>query len=318
MDQRLPVIIFAYNRPNHLDSTLKSLSENIEAKNASITIYCDGPRTKSNESDRDKVKAVREIAKIYKRKKVFSEMEIIERDTNLGLANSIIMGVTESIEKNGRVIVLEDDMITHPTFLTYMKNGLEMYKNDKNVASIHGHSFPILQSLPETYFMRGAGWWGWATWERAWSIFEKDGNILLKKLYSEKLDTEFDYNNSWFYTETLREQTEGLNNSWAIRWHASTFMAGMLTLYPGRSLIKNIGFDGSGTHCRNDYGLVGPISTKPIKVERIAISEIPHIRGWISEFLAQANKQRRWPIARRWYRIMRKKINMLLEKKCAL
>jgi hypothetical protein len=153
-----------------------------------------------------------------------------------------------------------------------MNEGLSLYKDDESVASIHGYLYPISCNLPETFFLRGANCWGWATWQRAWVKFETNGSLLLKELKNKKLESIFDLDNSYPYYRMLKDQIRGRNNSWAVRWHASTFLLNMYTLYPGRTLVENIGMDGSGEHCKQNIPIL-PLANSPIIVKRISIEE---------------------------------------------
>jgi len=127
---------------------------------------------------------------------------------------------------------------------------LKRYESEAQVACIHGYIYPIT-GMPEQFFVRGADCWGWATWLRAWAIFEKDGQKLLNEVVKRGMETEADFNGSYGYTQMLRDQIAGKNNSWAIRWYFSAFLRNMLCLYPGKSYIQNIGNDSSGTHCKS-------------------------------------------------------------------
>src|SRR3546814_2340788 len=93
--------------------------------------------------------------------------------------------------------------------------------------------------FPYTTLFRSADCWGWATWRRAWGGFNPDGRALLSELERRHLVHHFDFDGSFPYTEMLRNQISGKNNSWAVRWQASCYLADKLTLYPGRSLVEN-------------------------------------------------------------------------------
>jgi len=110
------------------------------------------------------------------------------------------------------------------------------------VGSIHGYWYPVDRQVPETFFLRGASCWGWATWSRAWQLFEGDGRQLLAELERQGLTHRFDLDGAMAYTRMLKDQIAGKNNSWAIRWHAAMFLAGRLQLSPGTSLVRNTGF----------------------------------------------------------------------------
>jgi len=260
-----PVAVFAYNRPAHLQKTIDALSENALAAQSDVFIYLDGPKTEND------FVANKKIQEICNGANEFKSLTLVRRDRNFGLASSITSGVTELCESHGRVIVLEDDLVTSPFFLTYMNDALDLYQNEEAVASIHGYVYPIDATLPETFFLRGADCWGWGTWKRAWDHFEPNGSLLLNKIKDLQLEDEFNFGGSSRNTEMLEDQIAGRNNSWAIRWHASAFIKSMLTLYPGRSLVKNIGNDGSGTHCPSRICYDARMLGTPMSLKRIAI-----------------------------------------------
>ena len=264
-----PIALFAYRRRDHLDATVQSLLRNTEAPLTALTIFCDGAKGEGDAADVAAVKAY--AAQVTG----FAAVEVVERPRNFGLAASIIDGVTTMLARQDRVIVVEDDLLVSPHFLAYMNDGLERYAGDERVASIHAYIYPLHAPVPETFFLRGADCWGWATWARAWTHFRADGKALLAELKAQRLTGAFDFDNTAAFTEMLENQIKGLNNSWAIRWHAATFLDGMLTLYPGRSLVHNIGNDGSGTHGSDDsankFGKV--VASAPVSVGPIAIEE---------------------------------------------
>jgi hypothetical protein len=220
---------------------VESLQKNELANESDLFVYSDAPK--------DELAAlnVAEVRKYIKSIEGFKRITIIEREKNWGLANSVIDGVTRIVNDYGKIIVLEDDLVTSPLFVKFMNEALEMYEDEQKVASIHGYIYPI-DGLPETYFIRGADCWGWATWKRAWNIFEADGQKLFNKLMEKKMHKEADFNDSYGFTQMLKDQISGKNDSWAVRWYMSAFLNDMLTLYVGKSLVKNIGLDGSGTH----------------------------------------------------------------------
>lgn len=273
-----PVTLFVFNRPEKTLQTLSSLKKNIFAAETLLYIFLDGPR---NESDKEKIEEVRKIIYLMDG---FKEIKIFESEVNQGLAKSIINGVTKILNKHGKIIVLEDDLKASPFFLKYMNESLALYENDQEVISIHGYIYPINKTLPETFFIKGADCWGWGTWKRGWDLFEKDGKTLLKKLRQKKKLKEFDFNGSFGYSKMLEDQINGKNNSWAIRWYASAFLNEKLTLYPGRSLINNIGFDGTGVHCEGSNSYAVELSFAPIEVKRIPIKEDNINRQLIEEF----------------------------------
>ena len=258
-----PILLFVYNRPEHLKQLIASLQANAEAAQSMLFIYTDAAR---NKADEEQVNKVREVIRHIDG---FASIEVIERATNWGLARNIIGGVTEQIRRYGRVIVLEDDLVVAPYFLRFMNDALEEYKDEPQVGHIQACDFTQDASLPDTFLIKFTGSWGWATWERAWQHFNPDGQALLNELESRRLTRRFDFNGNYRFTRMLRRQVQGKNNSWAIRWNASLFLKDILSLNVGRSLVQNRGFDGSGTHCGggNLYG--SQLWMQPLPVQKI-------------------------------------------------
>ena len=258
-----PILLFVFNRPDHVRRTVEALQRNTLATESILYIYSDAART---QEQNDAVSEVREYIHTIRG---FKEINIIEREENWGLARSIIDGVTTRVKEYGRVIVLEDDLITAPYFLQFMNDALETYKDEEKVGHIQGCDFTQDSSLPDTFLIKWTGSWGWATWERAWKYFNPDGKALLKELEDRKLTYTFDFNGKYGYTRMLRRQIEGKNNSWAIRWNASLFLNDILSLNVGKSLVQNEGFDGSGTNCGG-----GGLYSSNLFMDRIMIKRI--------------------------------------------
>lgn len=279
-----PILLFTYNRPQHTEQVLLSLYRNEEAEESPLIIYSDAPRS---EADR---KSVDEVRRIIHDVQGFMSVEIIERTENWGLARNIIDGVTTQVERYGRVIVMEDDLVVAPHFLRFMNDALETYKNEPRVGHIQACDFTGDASLPDTFLIKFTGSWGWGTWDRAWKHFNPDGRALLKELQERQLTRTFDFNGKYGFTRMLRRQVEGKNHSWAIRWNASLFLADILSLNVGRSLVSNMGFDGSGTNCGggNLYG--SALYQGVLPVEKIApITENLDARAAFARYYGRTN-----------------------------
>jgi hypothetical protein len=290
-----PIALFTYNRPEHTRRTVEALVRNQFAAESDLIVFSDGPKSLG---DAESVEAVRQFLESIHG---FKSVQIIRQPHNLGLARSIISGVTQVCGTHGRVIVLEDDMLTSPWFLRFMNEGLTTYENDPDVISIHGYIYPVQTALPETFFLRGADCWGWATWDRAWKYFNPDGADLLCQLEQCGLTHSFDLDDSYGYTAMLRDQIAGKNNSWAIRWHASAFLLGKLTLYPGRSLVQNIGLDNSGTHCVTTDEFTTAPAVDPIRIQRLPLKEDRRTRAVVGKYLRGSNAVQRKPWWRRLF-----------------
>ena len=274
-----PIALFAYKRPDHLRRVLDALAANPEAATSDIFVFSDAPR------DAAATAGVEAVRQLLRGPHGFARLTPVLRDCNLGLARSIIDGVGRICDSHERVIVLEDDLEVAPYFLAYMNSALAHYSDEERVASIHGYTFPVPETLPETFFLRGADCWGWATWRRAWHLFEPDGASLLEALQARGLTNAFDLDGAYGFTSMLRDQIAGRNDSWAIRWHAATFLANKLTLYPGRSLVQNIGADGSGTHVDRTDAYRVRLATARVEVRAIPVEESTVARGAFARFL---------------------------------
>lgn len=262
-----PVVLFAYNRPEHTRQTIEALLKNEYAGESDLIIYSDAPKNET-------AKASVEQTRLYlKSISGFKSVQIIKRERNFGLADNIIDGVTNIINQYGRIIVLEDDLLTSPYFLKYMNEAMNMYENEELVISIHGYIYPLKKKLPESFFIRGTDCLGWGTWKRGWDLFIEDSSRLLKDIKDKGLEKDFDFSGSYPYTKMLENQAIGNVGSWAIRWYASAFLNNKLTLYPNRSLIFHNGSDGSGTNCDASDEFAVELSKSPILLEKIEIKE---------------------------------------------
>ena len=211
------------------------------------------------------IPAVRQVREVLRTATGFKTVNIVERERNLGLANSIAAGVTQLCEATGRAIVLEDDLVTAPNFLRYMNEALDKYATQPDVYSISGYSFTNDSAgIDSTYFLGITSSWGWATWGDKWKIFERNREALAEKLKSIEFRKRFNYDNSYDYSRLAENQLAGKTDSWAIYWYFCIFLRAGLTLYTGKSLVKNIGFDGTGTHC-DDGG--NDVLLNPFEVE---------------------------------------------------
>ena len=239
-----PIALFVYNRPAHTRQTVVSLQENNLASESDLFVFSDAP--KSPEADL-MVAQVREYVRSIDG---FRTVTIFERTENRGLARSIVDGISQITEERGRVIVLEDDLITSPHFLEYMNAGLERFKDDERVMQIAGYMFPVkLMVSEDALFLPFISSWGWATWSRAWRHFDRREDVFDEVLADGAKRRQFDLNGRYKYSKILRAQQQRKVDSWAIFWYLSVFRRNGLALFPKKTLVRNLGFDGSGVNC---------------------------------------------------------------------
>ena len=243
-----PVVLFCYNRPAHTEECLTALRENDLASESVLYVYSDGPKENASQEERDLIRQTRDV---IRKSKWCKDVIIIESEKNMGLAASVIRGVTEVAERHGTVIVLEDDVITSKFFLKFMNDALTRYLDQGNVFMISGYNFPIneFEKKGESFFLPLITTWGWATWKRAWDNFDENATGYEELKTNLQLRNKFNLDNAYNYTDMLIQQMESNSiSSWGIRWWWSVFKMNGLGLYPDNSLVKNIGWDGSGRH----------------------------------------------------------------------
>lgn len=239
-----PVVLFTFNRLEHTKKTIEALKKNTLAKQSDLIIFSDGARNKDEEQ------VVVNVRDYLNTIDGFKSITLIKSDINNGLAKSVIEGVSDIINKFGKVIVLEDDLVTSKYFLEYMNNALVTYQKRDDIWSISGYT-PNIQ-IPDSYeenvylIRRGASW-GWATWKDRWNLNDWDINDYYEFKKNKKMIREFNKAGNDM-TPMLEDQMKGRINSWAIRWGYNQFKLNKWTVYPIKSYVKNIGNDLSGTH----------------------------------------------------------------------
>ncbi|MCS6206983.1 sugar transferase [Shewanella baltica] len=239
-----PVVLFVYARADHTQCTLDALAANPEAKETDLFIYADAARHNKDAA------AVQAVHDVISNVGGFKSVTLYLREHNVGLAQNIIEGVTYVCHQYGRVIVLEDDIVTSPAFLGFMNAALDKYQTEPNVWHISGWNYPIAsqQALPETFFWRTMNCWGWATWDDRWQHFKKEPAKLVDNWSTTEIER-FNLDSAYDFWSQVTANHQGNLNTWAIFWYATIFAQQGLCLNPTRSFVANIGNDGSGENC---------------------------------------------------------------------
>ncbi len=242
-----PIVLFVYNRPEHTETTLEALADNELASDSILYIYADGLKAGGNSEDIKNVALTREI---IRKRQWCKQVNIIESSKNKGLANSIVDGVTTIVNKYGKVIVLEDDILTAKGFLSYMNNALSTFENEEQIMHISAYMYPVNRTYePGVCFLKILSCWGWATWKRAWHNYSDDLEGFMLKLTSDESINKFNILGNGPFYDQLHGNFMGTIKTWAVRWYASWYFKGGYSLFPKTTLVKNIGHDGSGIHC---------------------------------------------------------------------
>ncbi len=235
------IIVFAYNRSQHLKKVLDGLKKNEGV--SKVYIFQDGLKCEEHRSEWEKThKVIKEIdwCKVIYNRSLY----------NKGLAKSIVDGINIVFKENDAVIVLEDDCVPTANFVSFMIQCFEKYKNDHRIYAVTGYSDPV--NLPYSEFdIYGCGacpTWGWGTWKDRWSHYRIDNEILERLNINEDKSK---YLATWgsHLTAMLVNRILGLNDSWAVYWGLNIIDNNGICINPYKSLIRNIGMDGTGVHC---------------------------------------------------------------------
>ncbi len=245
--ENAPIILFVYNRPEHTMQVLNALDNNLDVEESELFIFSDNAK---NNQDQKDVLNVRRVLRAFEKENHFKQIYIYEREEHKGLAESVISGVSDVIKQYGKAIVLEDDLITSVDFLRYMNGALEYYKTDERIWSIAGYT-PDIKHLSkydkDVYMCLRAGSWGWATWKDRWESIDWEVHDYDDFKRSKKKRKQF-RKRGYNLPDMLEQQMQGKIDSWAIRFCYEQFKQNKMTVNPTISRIKNIGFDGTGTH----------------------------------------------------------------------
>lgn len=303
-----PVVLFAYNRPEHVQRTLTALNQNRLADKTNLYIFIDGPKSLE---DLEKVRKVRSEVKDFRTLNRFKEIHVFESEYNKGLAKSIISGVNLIIKEYGNVIVLEDDILTAPDFLLFMNNALEYYRNDKRVWSISGYTFADKRIKKKCKhdifpFYRGSSW-GWSTWQDRWEL--TDWQLLDYtefKTTPKKIATFARGGND--LPDLLDAQAQGAIDSWSIIFDYEESKRNCVTIYPRDPKAVNIGMDGTGTHCHQINGSLSNVNLKEKSFELVPIAINEHFMRLCTNYFSpkETIPEKIWMLLKTIYRKLQK------------
>lgn len=254
-----PIVLFVYNRPWHTEQVVNSLQKCELANESDLYIFADGPKNSATDDVKIKISKVRKYIHSIKG---FRSIHFDEAETNRGCANSIIHGVSKVIEQLGKAIVVEDDIVAHPFFLRFMNEALDFYEGDKRIFCISAtmERFTIPQDYKYDVFLtHRTGSWGWATWDDRWKTVDWEmGNYPIINCPTKKRIKQLCQGGDDLWL-MLNMQLRGEIDAWDIRYLYNMVIQKKLCLRPIKSLVTNIGMDGSGIHCGNDGANLLPL-----------------------------------------------------------
>jgi ubiquinone/menaquinone biosynthesis C-methylase UbiE len=242
VENQTPVVLITYNRPCHTRKVIESLRHH---NRKTLYIFADGPK---QNRDNERVEATR---------KIFREIDwttptIVERETNIGLAESVVSAVDYVLQSHEQLILLEDDCVPQNLFFDFIEKCLEKYRHHERIFGVSGYTVQIPDKIRQCYqydlyFTPRIGSWGWGTWKRAWRHFEYN----LDSAYQKAMQAGIDLNQGGTDVLTMLNQiAQGqLRDVWTLNWILTVYLNQGSFIYPTISHVKNIGMDGSGVHC---------------------------------------------------------------------
>ena len=301
-----PIIVFAYNRADHLRKTLTWLSQNELATESVLYFLCDGVKPNATDEQKQKVLDARKVAHELAVVPTFKEVHIIERNDNLGLGKSIITGVTEIINKHGRAIVLEDDLETSPYFLSYMNQCLDHYEARKSVFSISGLSRPH----PERFYPKDYPYdvyvslthhpTGWATWADRWNQVDWNAD-LFEVVKQQPAMIEAFRRVEYGEFDALLRLKERKQNLWSVRFGFAHFVNHAVSICPIVSYINHIGWDEEATNATgsSQWNFERLADNANIRFLDVLYEDSRIINSWYSFSIPQ--RRSLWGRLKNWY-----------------
>ena len=256
-----PVVVCVFNRPAETARVLEALRI---VRPHTLFLVSDGPREgRHGESD-----MVAQVRGLFQSPGWPCDIVTNCSEINLGCRRRVSSGLDWVFGQVNEAIILEDDTVPHPSFFRFCEELLDRYRDESRVGSISGTDFTGGACRMETSyaFSRYNLFWGWATWKRAWAMyddsmgcFDEDGDGSLRAVLARTFDRRRE---RLYWRQVLTRVHRGRIDSWGYRWLLSCWRAGLLGVQPARSLVENIGVGEQATHTRHrtyDTGGLGDV-----------------------------------------------------------
>lgn len=282
-----PVVFFVFKRPSLI---LSSLSLIAAANPSRLYIFADGPRNSRERIQTDRVKsAIKKFSESNPALKIITSYS----KSNLGLKQSIIMGLNQVFGQEKAAIILEDDCIPSPSFFHFTANMLRKYQANSRIMSVAGTS-PGVYSPYSYDFSRYQLCWGWATWARAWKLYDAQMQSLHTPQWEKSLRsiTSLPYMRR-YWNMMLTMVKAGWIDTWDYQWAYALFLHRGLAIIPSANLVTNVGFGGNATNTKIDSG-IGSMQISQLAVPYL---DPPKIRDNPKLSIAIENKFYNNPVA---------------------
>jgi hypothetical protein len=287
------IALFVFNRPDITQQVFNAIRQ---VKPEKLFVVADGPR-KTHPNDAKKCIAVRAIVNTFDWK---CKISTNYADINMGCKNRLSSGLDWVFEQVEEAIILEDDCLPDPSFFPFCEELLERYRNNDKIMAISGDNFQFGRKRTEYsyYFSIYNHCWGWATWRRAWQKYDVD-----MKQWGHVNQTQFlkqFFPNFWparYWQNKFNQTYLGKMNTWDYQWTFSCWINDGLSILPEVNLVKNIGFDSSGTHTTNQFNPYANLKTRPISFPLKHPTEV--VQCQIADQFTQNHKFGFWPRAYR-------------------
>ena len=173
-------------------------------------------------------------------------------DVNLGCGRRPASGISWVFQNVEEAVILEDDCLPHPTFFRFCDELLEHYRDDKRVMTISGNNFQFgTRRTPESYyFSRYPHTWGWATWRRAWELYDFEAKVWPQLRATRWLEDLLGDGESAAYWRGVFDSLNGSWDVWDYQWIFSCWAQNGLAILPNVNLISNIGWGSDATHTK--------------------------------------------------------------------
>jgi hypothetical protein len=251
-----------FNRP---DVTFRVFERIRQAKPKYLFISADGPRP-----DRPGEKELCDACRSVVTKIDWDcELKTLFREENIGCGKGVSEAINWLFRHTDKGIILEDDCLPDLSFFTFCTELLHYYENEKSIMHISGNNSQLgkKRNSYSYYYSKYPHIWGWATWKRAWDLFQYDLSKTNVDAVSAGIFQHYHFSaeEKIYWSQAFDTMQRGAIDTWDIQWTFSCWANGGITVVPNVNLISNIGFDTDATHTKSKESKLSNLPTGNIK-----------------------------------------------------